>query len=78
MTDEKFAVQIARLQEGQETNKTEHGEIKQGQRDIWDAVKDLRDNLIDELKKRPPLWATFLITAQFGTITALLVAYLNK
>ena len=78
MTDEKLEVQIARLQEGQETNKTEHGEIKQGQRDIWDAVKDLRDNLIDELKKRPPLWATFLITAQFGTVTALLVAYLNK
>jgi len=78
VTDEKLEVQIARLQEGQETNKTEHGEIKQGQRDIWDAVKDLRDNLIDELKKRPPLWATFLITAQFGTVTALLVAYLNK
>lgn len=78
MTDETLDVKIARLEEGMTTNKAEHGEIKQGVRDIWDTLGGIRDNLIDELKKRPPLWASFVITAQFGTITALIVAYLNK
>ena len=78
MTDEIMDVKVARLQEGMDRNSDEHGELKSGVRDIWDVINNIRDNLVDELKKRPPLWATFLITAQFGTITALLVAYLNK
>lgn len=46
-------VKITRLEEGEKTNRSEHGEIKQGVRDVWDAVEKMRDGLVVEVTKRP-------------------------
>ena len=85
MTDEALDVKIAKLEEAQKQNTQDHVELKQGNRDIWDVVANMRDNLIDELKKRPPLWSSFVMQAQstiigilITAIVAILLFYLGK
>ena len=85
MMDEALNVEIAKLKESQKQNTQDHIELKQGNRDIWDVITNIRDNLIDELKKRPPLWASSVIQIQstiigilITAIVAILLFYLGK
>ncbi len=85
MTDEALSVEIAKLKEAQKQNTQDHIDLKQGNRDIWDVITNIRDNLIDELRKRPPLWASFVMQAQstiigilITAIVAILLFYLGK
>ena len=85
MTEETLNVKIAKLEKAQEQNTQDHVELKQGNRDIWDVITNMRDNLVDELKKRPPLWASSVIQIQstiigilITAIVAILLFYLGK
>jgi len=74
LTDKTLEERISIIEEVLNNNDKAHDRIERGQNNIWDAVKDMREGLIEDLKKRPPIWCTFTMQFQTGMIGVLATA----